>query len=845
MRYTFGDCVVDTALLEISRSGELVPVEPQVWEVLHHLLRHRDRVVSKEELLDSVWGSHFVSEAALSSRIKSVRQAIGDDGSRQQVIRTIRGRGFRFVAQVEERSEPSEPAPTPPGPRRRTVLRPLPSPATTVLGRDAEREAMREALRRSRLLTVLGPGGVGKTTLAVQAAAVEQEAYEDGVCWCDWSSVGRSGSAAGALADALGAGIMGSGSAVDAVVSTIGERRLLLVADNCEHLIDEVAELLLTVVSSCPQVRVLATSRTPLAVPSEALFPLSPLSCETAPDGEPSPAARLFAARARDADPAFTTQGREASVEQLCRGLDGLPLAIELAAARLRTATLDEVLTRIADALQLQAPLMRGRVPRHETLRATIEWSFRLLSEPAQRLLEVVSVFPASFGADDLVGLLTHLAGATTEGLAELDMLVEQSLVVADRSGHSTSYRVLETIRGFGQSRLDSDGLLGLRAAHASWVLAVAEATDRDVQGPDEAEAVARFNARFADLRAAHSHAASVGDADTALRLVTATHYYALHRLRDEAFTWAGIACSLPEAPTHPRYARALGCYAIGVVHRGDLERGRALAERALAACGPDDPDARWPLRALHNLALYEGRLTDGIEAADQELALADRLGDIAHVDAHATAALAHAYGGDHELAMARSTVHESQVQQISNPTQLAWACYARGEILTQADPETAKLALLRAVQLGSSVESRFVVGVALVGLGSTYARLGDVPGSIRTFLRVVKLWRERGDWTHLWVTMRNLVDLLEEQDHPEEAAWLLGASTAPHHGAATFGDSLARLEAARERLVARIGEGAVTALVEAGRSTSEHEVVRRTEAALGDLLVELESEGA
>jgi predicted ATPase len=349
------------------------------------------------------------------------------------------------------------------------------------------------------------------------------------------------------------------------------------------------------------------------SVAPEHLRPLAPLRV-TAPhlggaDGARiSDAARLFAERAAAADPGFVLGPENLNVvESICRRLDGLPLGLELAAARLRSATVGEVAGQLDQRLEVLSTARRGRVTRHGTLEATIEWSYRLI-DPAERwLFERLGVFAGGFTLGDAEAMVAHLGGPATQVRKRLAALADQSLVTADRSHPETRYRMLEPLRAYAVSRLGAGAPMeATRRAHADWAVEMAEALAAGLQGPDEADAVARFDAQFANLRAAHAHCVRTADPDRALRLVAGLHRYALHRLRDEVFTWIEASVGLEGADAHPLFPVVAGSLAQGLANRGELTRARLLAERALDLCADGDRRSMWALRALCNVAVYE-----------------------------------------------------------------------------------------------------------------------------------------------------------------------------------------------------------------------------------------------
>jgi predicted ATPase/DNA-binding CsgD family transcriptional regulator len=355
-----------------------------------------------------------------------------------------------------------------------TAPRPLapaiPTPLTSFVGRAAEREALAAAIARHRLVTAVGPGGVGKTRLAIAVVAETVEAA-DAVWFVDLVPMSDPAMVAAAVAAVLGVAERPGGTIDDAVLARLGRSEALIVLDNCEHLVDGVAVFVERLLATCPQARVLATSRTRLMLPFEHVFPVPGLSLQ--PDGGEADAVALFLERARAAAGFEAGPADVPRIAGVCRSLDGMALAIELAAARLATLGLDGVESGLADALRMLAGGSRLD-ERHSSLRSTIDWSYALLEPSEQALLRRVSVFAAPFtveAAGDVAGFPPADLGLA-DGLARL---ADNSLAIA-RPGSETRYRVLETIRQYGVDQLEQVGELEeVRARHVGWCLATVE----------------------------------------------------------------------------------------------------------------------------------------------------------------------------------------------------------------------------------------------------------------------------------------------------------------------------------------------------------------------------------
>jgi predicted ATPase/DNA-binding CsgD family transcriptional regulator len=466
----------------------------------------------------SQWAS---SEAGVSAREAEVLAALGEHLTNAEIgarlfisVRTVESHVSSLLRklQVADRRALAAVAVTAPsGPATwlgagTTAAAALPSPLTPFVGRVAERAALTDALREHRLVTAVGPGGVGKTRLALSVAADVAGRFADGVFYVDLVPVTDALMIAPAIADALGLGERQDRSAADNVLSWLAERETLLVLDNCEHLLDGVVVLLERLLAGSPRLGVLATSRTRLLVPFEWVFLVPGLSVE-ADDGGPGDAVELFLARAAAGGSPLTSDDKQ-RIGAVCRGLDGVALAIELAAARFPSLGLDGLEAGLANRLRLLAG--RPRIDdRHRSMRSTLDWSYALLDEPGQAVLRRVSVFAGPFTATAAAAVLAGWppvpAGAIPAILAGL---ADQSLLIAIAGPGGTRYRALETIRQYGAERLGSAGeSVEARSRHLSWCLdesAALELASRELTGSWRAA----FDQVADDLRGALAWAA-------------------------------------------------------------------------------------------------------------------------------------------------------------------------------------------------------------------------------------------------------------------------------------------------------------------------------------------------
>lgn len=457
----------------------------------------------------------------------------------------------------------------------------LPTPLTSLIGRDDDLARVVALLAGGRLVTVSGPGGAGKTRLAVEAALRLRHEYRDGAWIIDLAAVTEPTKVGAAVLAAIGlrgaalfdASKRMDGDEMDVLVEQLDGRECLLLIDNCEHLIEAVAHLCAALLPRCPGLRVLATSREPLALSGEALVPLGPLVLPGQDDDVEqilrAASVRLFRERAAAVRPGFDIdESALPTVLRLVRGLDGLPLALELAAARLRTLSLPELAEGLSDRFRLLSTGNRTALSRHRTLRAVIAWSWDLLSDDERRVAERVSVLPGGVTSASAVAVC---AGTTVPAADVPDLLaslVDQSLLqLAPDPGR---YRMLETIREFGTRRLAETGQLGSARDMAVAYLAQLMAThDPQLRGPDQLSAIHLVRTEYDNTLAALRWLCDAGDASGAVALaLSLTWFWRLSGRNPEAAYWLGEALAVPGGEPTPERACA---HAVLLLNRADI----------------------------------------------------------------------------------------------------------------------------------------------------------------------------------------------------------------------------------------------------------------------------------
>ena len=439
-----------------------------------------------------------------------------------------------MILDQDERLRPMPSDPAPSAPPATSQPSDLPTRATPLLGRRRELAEVERSLELSPVVTVTGPGGIGKTHLALTVATRIQTSYRDGAYLVDLSKRTGHDDAARAVLDALALPEAPGQQPVETVTGALRRRRTLLVLDNCEHVVDSAATTCRALADQCPGVKVLATSREPLAIGTEQLVPLPPLD----PAGA---GAELFAQRALSLDPNFDPAAWRADVTEICRRLDGVPLAIELAAARSRALTPPQLLDRLHDRLRLLVGGRRDRVERHRTLRATLDWSYDLLSPTEQAAFGRLSIFSGPF---DLDAAERVAAGGILDAVDVDDLvgcLVDRSLLSVETGPKGERlYRMLETIRQYAAETLtDSGETEAVQRRHADWCLGEVRDIHRTLTGPEEVAGVERLETLWPELRAVVEQHLVSGQLRDVVELVEPVAGEVLLRSRQEIGDWA------------------------------------------------------------------------------------------------------------------------------------------------------------------------------------------------------------------------------------------------------------------------------------------------------------------
>ncbi len=474
-RIRFGPFELNVPERSLRKADEAIPLGGRAFDILMLLIEHPGEVISKSELLKKVWPDVTVEEGSLRVHLSALRKALGGGGFGDRYIANVQGRGYSFVAPVTRQFGKQD------GGRAFAGSTNLPSPPIRMIGREDAVVAIRSHLRTERMITVFGPGGIGKTTVAVSAGHALFAEFSGAVFFVDLSLVRDKEQVVGAIASA----IMLDLQSIDdeaALSGYLRSRRALLVLDSCEHVIEKAAEVIDGILQRAPEIHFLATSREALHVAGEHVFRLHPLKSPPEHDGQTADGLLAYSA-VRLFVECFNARGNEFLlrdafiVAEICRRLDGAPLAIELAAGRAAIFGVEDTAARLSSRLDLLKFGRRTANPRHQTMRATLDWSYDHLSEIERVVLRRVSIFTGHFDLEAAVVV------AADEGIGQPDVadavgrLVEKSLIRCQSESRGTSYSLLDTTRAYALERLVASGERdAIAARHMNLMIAYLEA---------------------------------------------------------------------------------------------------------------------------------------------------------------------------------------------------------------------------------------------------------------------------------------------------------------------------------------------------------------------------------
>jgi predicted ATPase/DNA-binding SARP family transcriptional activator len=689
-----------------------------------------------------------------------------------------------------------------------TLPRPVAHPprwfavSTPLVGRDSDMAALAKEAGSSRLVTVTGVGGVGKTRLVAESLGELAAQLQAPTAVVELGGV-QPGSVDSAVAAALGVDVR-AGTPRTAVSEYLGASIQLLVIDNCEHVLTDARELIKAVLRACPRVRIIATSRHRLGLPDEQVLPLDPLPTEAADapteqlrDSAP---VRLFIDRLRRLRPSFplTTQTVQLSAA-VCRRLDGVPLAIELAAGQAAAIGLTPVLDRLGD-LDVLADAEGG-------MRAVLDRSWSLLTSGEQQLLARLSVFAADFDLD-----AAEQVGGPAAAL-RLARLVEASLLQITHQQGQAKYQVLAIVRVYAaeQLRADDDALAAAHVAHARWIRDLSVAAAADIRAGGAGDLLRRLLAYRADVLAAAHAALEAGELELAGSITAALGWCSHWVLDGELQKLARHVAGDPRLSATPVAALARASGALYAAQLGDLNEAYRLGTQALAIASTPDEECM-ALHALGVACLYRGEHAESMRHW-QKLIDLPGVPTPQWVDSHASIALLACYHSDQltarqyaELALANA--------QAAGPAG-AFATYAMGEVKLLDDPAAAVEILELAVAQAEVGRTAQIAEVARIALVSALVRLGRHDQALLAFPELLHQLRRRGGWPQLWTSLRILAELLEALGRPRDAALLLASASRDPAAPQISGDDIPRYQRLRQRIIDQIGTDAYQRLAD------------------------------
>jgi len=783
VEFVVGEFHVRPSERRVYHAGLTVPLGSRAFDLLLALIDQRDRVVAKDELLALVWPGVVVEEANLAVQVSGLRKLLGNE-----VIATVPGRGYRFTGPVNELPSGSERlmSPTREAPPAEPACGWVPAALTQLLGRDRALAEIRPVLHASRCLTLTGAGGSGKTRLALALADALRGHYPGGVWWIELDKLSDPRGLVAKIAQTLGAADPQK-PALHSLLDRLKGRRALLVLDNCEHLVDDCAALAVQLLRELPQLQLLATSRESLRVAGEAVWCVPPLDVpDVATDGSVEALMRhasvqLLLARIQQRNPGFAfTQDQCASIAQLCRRLDGLPLAIELAAAQVGPQSLAQVASRLDRSLQLLNVGARGGLPHHQTMTAAVDWGYRLLSDDQRALFMRLSV---------LVGGATHEAAAAAcqdlglhpDAVADLLGGLERvSMVQSMEAQGAVRFRMLEPIRQFAFAKLESLGLTDpVMQQVLGWFVDHCKGIAVQLTGPLQARGYQCLAEEFDNLRALLSWSKQ-GNLELGLLLAADLwRFWQVKGHAKELLDW--FEETLPLAAEVPRPVQADACNAAGVMARtvGRYPDAIRLHQRALEM-QRELGHRRGEAIALNNLCVVARDQHDHplvVQFGQASLRMAREIGD-RNLEGLALMHLGTAQRGQGQPAAAEASYLLSVeiFTELGESNVLATLSNFLGS-LAQADGRWAEAqrCFERSLQLNEGLGNHWGLAISTCNLAALRNALGDHTGALPLLKRSFSEYQRAGVKHGLDECFGLLAQIAQSQGRFERAAWCWG----------------------------------------------------------------------
>jgi predicted ATPase len=684
-------------------------------------------------------------------------------------------------------------------------------PATTnLIGRDTEVSDVQAAVRSHRLVTLIGVGGVGKTRLALDVAAQLADEFIDGVWVFELAAVTDPAAVPDAVAAVLGITQQPGQSVSDSVASALEGRSRLLVFDNCEHVVDSVADLVEAILAASATVKILATSREGIGIADEQL--------RRVPSLVVAAAVQLFAARAQSMDAGASAEERTA-VEDVCRRLDGIPLAIELAASRMSSMTASEVRDRLDDRFKLLVGSRRA-VERHQTLRHAVAWSYELLDDAEKALLGRCSVFSGGFDLESACAVARFDDIDDYAVLELLDALVRKSLMIADRSTGQTRFSMLETIRQFAEEQLVARGEVAeVRTAHARYFADKESDISSRWDSPRQREAYDWFTVELANLRTAFRWAADHGDLDVAAPVATYAAWLGMWSGNFEPIAWAEELIEPARANDHPRltalYVMASNCYMAGRID--PAIRYTEAAQTAIDSGRDDVPyGAEFFIGSAYPAV---GQYERWIRWLRAQLAR----GRDTHASTTASLVIGLAVTGSADDAMDAAKGLIDAAEATNNPFARSWALLASGAGAHDADPVRSLAALRRGMMIAHDSGNRLVESLIAYTLGGDEAEHGDPLAAFDHFTVAIGNFHDSGNTYMLRAPLGFLATFFDRLGRYEPAATIAGFAVSSPLAVlsvmADFGTATAHLRSA-------LGEATYESLARKGETMTTAEMV-------------------